>query len=171
MRYFETQIQERIGLDFYCDIAIKLVEARKNKKLTQKELAELTGISELKIVKFENVQSRVKLDDLEKISKALDVTVNWLIDAKIDSQVGDCMYTVCCERADGHPDNDFALYQKASSKRMAYLMWELRLNKVGCRTSGNRTRYYVKLVGIPVTNREIEDHFPKDHQDEELPIK
>ena len=47
MRFFETQNLERIGFDFYCDIANNLVKARKAKEWTQKELAKQSGIKNI----------------------------------------------------------------------------------------------------------------------------
>lgn len=39
MRFYESSIIERIGYDFYCDIAINIVDKRKLLGLTQEELA------------------------------------------------------------------------------------------------------------------------------------
>lgn len=164
MRFYETQTMERIGYDFYCDIANRIVEARKQKGWTQKKLAEESKINESKIASMETVRMKIKLDDLEKLSKCLDVTVNWLIDAEIDSQIGECLYLI-------FPENhkDFKLYQKSTSKRMAFLEFEKKLNKIGVRLDTCRERVFVKLVGIPVTDNEIRDKFPKlTSQDEEI---
>ena len=35
MKFYESQTLERIGFDFYCDIANNIVKARKEKQLTQ----------------------------------------------------------------------------------------------------------------------------------------
>ena len=163
MRFFETQTIERIGYDFYCDISNNIVKARQSKKWTQKKLAEESGIKESLLSRIENVRVRIDLDVLEKLSKVLDVTVNWLIDAEIDSQVGDCLYVVWAEHV-----SDFKLYQKATSKRMAFLMFDKKLKEIGAGYN-SRERFFVKLVGVPVTDKEIKDKFPK-RTSEDLPL-
>ena len=58
---------------------------------------------------------RIDLDDLEKLSKVFERTVDWLIDAELDYGGKDCMYLVW-------PDSlpNFKLYMNAPSKRMAF---------------------------------------------------
>lgn len=165
MRYFETQTLERIGFDFYCDIANNIVKARQNKGWTQRDLAEKSGIKESRLSRMENVKVRISLDVLEKLSEALDVTVNWLIDAEIDSQVGDCLYLVW-------PDSmpDFKLYQKATSKRMAFLIYDKLFKDAHVKYSSSRERFFVQLVGVPITKKEIQDRFPK-RTEEDLPLE
>ncbi|MBO5068773.1 MAG: helix-turn-helix transcriptional regulator [Roseburia sp.] len=165
MRYFETQTTERIGFDFYCDIANNIVEARKQLGMTQEKLAEKSGITLSRLVRMENVQIRIGLDDLKKLSNALDVTVDWLIDAQIDSQIGECMYLVWEEKMP-----DFKLYQRGTSKRMAFLLYDKKLKECGVRYSSGRDRFFVQLVGVPVTEKEIQSKFPK-RTTEDLPIE
>ena len=45
MRFIENEILERIGFDFYCDIANNIVKARAEMGWTQKKLAELLHVS------------------------------------------------------------------------------------------------------------------------------
>lgn len=163
MRFYETETLERIGFDFYCDVANKIVEARKRKGWTQEALAREAGIKLSRLSSMEGVKIRIYLSDLEKLSKALDVTVNWLIDAKVDSQMGDCLYLVWPESMD-----DFKIYQKATSKRMAFLLYDKRLKKIGVAYSNSRERFFVELVGVPVTENDIKDKFPKLTSDEEM---
>lgn len=162
MRYFETRIKERIGYDFYCDIANNIVKARNKKGWTQEQLAKKSGIKLSAISAMETVKIKIKLSHLEKLSKALDVTINWLIDAEIDSQTDKCLYLVWTESCE-----DFQMYQESTSKRMAFLEWEAKMNKAGVRVNEPRERSFVKLVGVPITNGEIRDKFPKLTSDEE----
>lgn len=162
MRYFETRTKERIGYDFYCDIANNIVKARNKKGWTQEELAKESGIRLSVISAMETVKIKTKLSHLEKLSKALDVTINWLIDAEIDSQIGECLYLVWTESCE-----DLKMYQKSTSKRMAFLEWEARMNKIGVRVNEPRERNFVELVGVPMTDKEIQDKFPKLNSDEE----
>lgn len=169
MRFYQTDFLERIGFDFYCDIANKIVKARKGKGWTQAVLAKSTKISESRISNIERVKARVKLVELEIIAKELGVTVNWLIDAEEDSQVGKCLYLVWLE-----DDVDFKFYQKSTSKRLAYLEFEKKLNDLGFELTSfvnPRVRVFVELVGVPVTEKDFKDHFPKleNRDTEKLP--
>ena len=105
MRFYESDCLEHIGFDFYCDIANNIVKARKDMGLTQKELAKLAGIKEHRLVGIENVKIRIDLDDLEKLAKVFERTVDWLIDAELDCGGSECIYLVW-------PDSlpDFKLY-------------------------------------------------------------
>ena len=165
MKYYESQVIERIGFDFYCDIANNIVAARKNLGMTQEELSKKSGIKISRLSRMENVQIRIELDDLEKLSKALDVTIGWLIDEKLDSQIGECLYLIWPEGL-----NNFKLYQKANSKRMAFLLFDKKLKELCVRYSNARERIFVKLVGVPVTEQEIKNKFPK-RTTEDLPIE
>ncbi|WP_455794041.1 helix-turn-helix domain-containing protein [Clostridium butyricum] len=164
MRYFESMLIEKIGYDFYCDIAINIVNKRKELGLTQEELAKKAKIKLKRLSKIENVQYRIRLDEIENLAKALDTTVNNLINAEIDSQVGECNYLVCMENYE-----IFKLYVHATSKRMAFLKLEKDLNKEGLTWfSTPRTRVFVKLVGVPVTKQELKDKLPKFKEDQEI---
>ena len=77
MRFYESDTLEHIGFDFYCDIANNIVKARKEKGITQKELAKLAGIKEHRLVGIENVKIRIDLDDLEKLAKVFERTGLW----------------------------------------------------------------------------------------------
>lgn len=154
--------EERIGYDFYADIAERVVEGRKMKGWTQKQLADAVKWSESKVARIELVQIRSKLDDVQNLAKSLDVEVNWLIQAERDSQAGDCRYLVWHERWD-----DFKLYMDASSGRLAFLKVDDIVSKMHCRFLEPRDRARVKLVGIPICDNEIKDRFPKKTAEEE----
>lgn len=169
MKYYIGN-KERIGLDFYCDIAINIVNKRKELNLSQEELAKKLGMNKSRLSNIENVKTRVKLNEIEGLAIALNVTVNNLINAELDTQVTDrsgnirdCLYTVCIDES----ENDlFKLYQHATSKRMAFLKLEKSLNDIGCSLLSNaRSRCVVELVGVPVTKQEIKDKFPKYNED------
>lgn len=164
MKFYVDSILEKIGYDFYCDIAINIVNKRKKLGLTQEELAKKTGIKLSRLNKIEAVQYRIKLNEIEKIAKELDVTTNNLINAELDSQVGECIYLVWPEDYE-----EFKLYSRASSKRMAFLKLEERLNKDGVTWfSTPRTRVFVKLVGVPITEQELKDKLPKFKENQEI---
>lgn len=165
MRFYETQTLERVGFDFYCDVANNIVKARKEKQLTQEELATKAKIRLSRLSGIENVKIRLNLDDLEKLSQVLDVSVDWLIDAELDSQYGECLYLIWVESVP-----DFKLYRKATSKRMAFLLYDRAIKKAGVRYGNARERFFVKLVGVPVTEREFQRRFPK-RTSEDLPLE
>ena len=142
MRFYESNSLEHIGFDFYCDIANNIVKARKEKGITQKELA-----------------------NLEKLAKVLERTVDWLIDAELDYGGKNCRYLIW-------PDSipDFKLYMDAPSKRMAFLQYDRRIKECGAAYSSGRERFYVKLVGVPVSKQEIQNKFKK-RTTEDLPLE
>ena len=57
---------------------LKLAEARKAAKITQKELAEKLGINRATLSKYENGTIDLNLSQLQKIADALNVTVGYL---------------------------------------------------------------------------------------------
>ena len=82
---------------------------------------------------------RIDLDDLEKLSKVFERTVDWLIDAELDYGGKDCRYLVW-------PDSlpDFKLYMNAPSKRMAFLRYDKKFKECGVTYTSGRERFYVK---------------------------
>jgi transcriptional regulator with XRE-family HTH domain len=61
-------------------IGKKIKELRLRKKLTQQQVADLSGISKSMLSKIENGQTASAVATLSKISEALDVSLSWLID-------------------------------------------------------------------------------------------
>lgn len=58
----------------------RIKELRENRKLTQEELAEMSGVSRANIVRLESEEDTVTTTDtLNKLAKALGVTVKYLI--------------------------------------------------------------------------------------------
>lgn len=165
MRFYESQTLERVGFDFYCDVANNIVKTRKEKQLTQEELATKAKIRLSRLSGIENIKIRLDLDDLEKLSQVLDVSIDWLIDADLDTQYGECLYLIWPESIP-----DFKLYKKATSKRMAFLLYDRAIKKAHVRYSSPRERFFVKLVGVPVTEKEFQRRFPK-RTEEDLPLE
>lgn len=56
---------------------------RKEKGLTQEQLADLTGVSLMSIRRYEKGNKKYQADILEKIAEALDVDVNFLLTGEI----------------------------------------------------------------------------------------
>ena len=165
MRYFDTVLTERIGYDFYCDIAQRMVEGRTRKGWTQEQLAKKAGLSLSRISDMELVKFRFRLPDVERIAKAMDVSVDWLIQAEIDDQAGECLYLVWNER---YPD--LKLYQEATSRRMAFLKKYEKIQSCYIWFEP-RDRAIVELVGVPVTKQSLEAKFPKRGNQEDDPVE
>lgn len=62
----------------------KIKEIRKNKHITQKKLSELTGIAEITIRQYEAGKYAPKFDKVRLIAKALNVTIDTLLDSTDD---------------------------------------------------------------------------------------
>ena len=165
MRFIESRNLERIGLDFYCDIANQIIKARKEKGITQKELAKISGIKESRLANMENVKIRIGIDDLTKLAKALDVSVDWLIEAELDEGGKECLYLISIESMP-----DFKIYKKATSKRMAFLLYDKMFKDAGVRYNSCRERFFVKLVGVPISEKDLQARFP-NRTAEDLPIE
>lgn len=151
MKYYPGAT-ERIGFDFYADIAVRIVSARKEKGLTQKQLTELLGWPDGRLQSLEAVSRRIIAQDLEDLSKALDVSVNYLLEAYDDSPIGDCLYLVwtdACNRK---------FYVEGPNGRMAVLKLEKEFKKSGVRMWNDaRDRATVQRVGIPVDMAKLKD--------------
>ena len=66
----ESQLQNRIA------IGKRIAEIRQSKKLTQVQLAELSGLNRVNINKIENGRYNVSIDILQKVCDALDVKLD-----------------------------------------------------------------------------------------------
>lgn len=168
---FSKGFKERIGYDFYCDVAINIVNRRKKLELTQEELAEKSKIKLSRLRKIENVQYRIRLEELEILAKVFNVTVNNLINDDDDSQAGDCRYLVWVDfdGNDEYKEDRYKFYSDACNKRMAFLKLEQKLNEQRLSLIDNsRSRVWVELVGIPVTDKQLQDKLPKYKKDMEI---
>ena len=168
MKFYAGLLKERIGYDFYCDIAERVVEARKKVGLTQKELAEKSGLSASRLQAIENVKIRTTLKDIEILAKALAATPDWLIEAEPSCHGKDCYFLIWNEKYD-----DYKLYEKASSARMAFLKLDQRLRiERKFQWVEPRDRAIVELVGVPLTEADLSARFRKlDSPDEDAPIE
>lgn len=165
MKYIDTNGNVYFGYDFYCDIAIRMVEARKKRGVTQNQLAEKSGISVSRISNMENVKMRFRLTDLKIIAKALDVDVDWIIGSEPDSEIGECIYLVWNERFP-----DLKIYHKSFSPQRAFLEMYERFHTHYWLEP--RDRAVIKLVGIPLAKKEMDARFLKrTNPDEDDPLE
>ena len=166
MKFFNTSLKERIGYDFYCDIAEKIVQARKKKGWTQSDLAKKANIALSRVSAMENVQFRFRLPDIETLAKVLGVSVDWLIDAQLDCHGQECVYLVYPEK-----HHDIKLFQKATSGRMAFLKTHEWLKEKGVCFLEPRDRAIVELIGVPVSDAELKAKFSTCKPDEDDPLE
>lgn len=157
MKFYLGDMQERIGYDFYCDIAEQVVSARESKGWTQEELAKKSGLPRSRVSSIEGVKVRITLKDVEALAKTLDVSPNWLIQADLDWNGEHCLYLVWNEKFP-----DLKPYRTATSARMAFLKAYQEISEdAHLRWFGPRDRAVVKLVGVPYSKAELEARFPK----------
>lgn len=74
-------------------VGMRIRKARELKNLTQKKLAEMTGIHEVLLRRYEYGDRNPKDDQLQKIADALDVNINVLKEPKILIS-SDAIYTL-----------------------------------------------------------------------------
>ena len=163
MKYYNSLVKERIGYDFYCDIAERIVEGRKQNDWTQERIAEEAGLSVNRIRSLEGVKTRITISDVNKIAKALGVSSDWLIDAELDFHGKECLYLVWNEKLD-----EFKPYQTATSSRMAFLKAYQRICfECYRRWFEPRDRAIVQLVGVPIEQAELESMLPKRREQDD----
>ena len=68
----ETPVQDQID-----DLIFALIRARKKKKISQTELAEMSGVNQTIISKLETFRSNPSLQTLIKLAQALDLTLTF----------------------------------------------------------------------------------------------
>lgn len=149
-RYYEGNHVLRLGYDFYADIAERIAKKQKEAGLTQEQLAKKAGVPADRVKRYMRVQIRFRLDDLDKLYKALDTTTDHLIGAEYDDpDCGKCLYEVWNERH-GTEGSKFNLLFEATSPQMAFLRahkWSLDAK---CIWFEARDRARIKLIGVPV---------------------
>lgn len=64
------------------NVGLRIKEARKAQKLTQKQLADKMGVAEVTIRQYEAGRRAISLDQLEKVAASLDTAIMFFIDGK-----------------------------------------------------------------------------------------
>ena len=74
----ETRVSqaEKEKINFEIEIIGKMIEAREEKGLTQRELAEITGIKQPAIARLESMKTTPNIDTLFKILNPLGYTIS-----------------------------------------------------------------------------------------------
>ncbi len=68
--------EEREEINFEASLICKMVEARENKGLSQRELAELSGVKQPAIARMESLKSKPQIDTLLKVLVPLGYTLD-----------------------------------------------------------------------------------------------
>jgi DNA-binding XRE family transcriptional regulator len=81
----ETKVSsaERAQIEFETALIGKLIEAREEKGLSQRDLAELSGVKQPAIARLENMRSIPQIDTLFKILNPLGYTLSIVPSKKI----------------------------------------------------------------------------------------
>ncbi|ENX02583.1 hypothetical protein F900_01029 [Acinetobacter modestus] len=66
-------------------LGIRLKKLRKEKKLTQQQLADVVGVSKTSVIYWEKDENLPKHESLMALAKALDSTPNWLLNGGTDT--------------------------------------------------------------------------------------
>lgn len=67
---------EREKINFKIDLIGKMIEAREEKGLSQRELAELSGVKQPAIARLESMQTTPQIDTLFKVLNPLGYTIS-----------------------------------------------------------------------------------------------
>lgn len=171
---------QKFGFDFYCDIAKTIVKERKNRGMSQRQLAEASKISISIIERIENVQRRIEHGELELLAKALNCPVDYLIGAKPLYENKNCLFVAyseeyaenCKKRGEDvlkEGNYGLFLYVKAQSFEQAVFEWEKIFPFHRTPYWSGRDRAIIELVGIPVSDsRLIEASKPNTESNREL---
>lgn len=74
--------EEREQINFQVDLIGKVIEARESQGLSQRDLAELSGIKQPAIARMESMKSIPKIDTLFKILAPLGYTISITLSTK-----------------------------------------------------------------------------------------
>ena len=69
----------------YVDLGKKIMQLRKDKKMTQKQLAELVGVSMSFMGLIERGERKASLETIVSIANALEVGLNYLLSASLNN--------------------------------------------------------------------------------------
>lgn len=79
---WKNEVNEAICIERKCDIMTfseKIKKARTERGLNQQQLADLVGVSKRSIAAYETTDTKPRGDVVKKLSKALDVSVDYLL--------------------------------------------------------------------------------------------
>lgn len=69
-------------------LGLRIAEARQKAGLSQAELCERSGIAQTQISRYESGRAAPRRESIEKLAKALDVPLEWLLSAALEDGTG-----------------------------------------------------------------------------------
>jgi len=96
------RIKDKIDTDLYMRLGEELKQARIKRRMSQRDVADVMGVSHVSIARYENGQTRIDMETLDRLCKVLGIT-----ELKCLSDDGDMMekvYSAYC-RADDRTRN------------------------------------------------------------------
>ncbi|WP_315534029.1 helix-turn-helix transcriptional regulator [Delftia acidovorans] len=69
-------------------LGLRIAEARQKAGLSQAELGEKSGIAQTQISRYESGRAAPRRESIEKLAKALDVPLDWLLSAALEDGSG-----------------------------------------------------------------------------------
>ncbi|HFR3671742.1 TPA: helix-turn-helix domain-containing protein [Streptococcus suis] len=135
----------------------RLKELRKEKKLTQEELAGEIGVSKITILRWENGERQIKPDKAQKLADHFGVPVGYLLGYESDNQLIHSL-TEKISKMSGEEASAFAFTDEG--ELLAELMYEAEKRKEQRRDK--KFRAFVKFLKeniIILSDEEIENFF------------
>ena len=81
-------------------LTIRLIKARREKRLSQQALAGLIGVSRSALAQWETNMSRPSLDNLRKMAEALDISFEWLATGRGNQYISPSSHDIDDEELD-----------------------------------------------------------------------
>ncbi len=83
------------------NLATRILRARKEKKLSQQGLGDLTGVSRSALAQWETQASSPSLDSLRKMAEILEVSFEWLATGQGNQHLSKKPGVLCDQEVDG----------------------------------------------------------------------
>lgn len=71
-----VSLAEREKINFEIELIVKMIEAREKKGLSQRELAEISGVKQPAIARLESMKATPQIDTLFKVLNPLGYTIS-----------------------------------------------------------------------------------------------
>lgn len=101
-------------------IGQRIQQERKNRKLTQAQLAELSGITDKYLSNIETGKDQCSLNTLLSLANSLNVSIDYLLDKNLDNNRNN-EYEKCCNEILSEAKNLTCEQQKYVIKFMQFL--------------------------------------------------
>ncbi|PJE77821.1 HTH-type transcriptional regulator Xre [invertebrate metagenome] len=82
------------------NLSTRILQARKNKKLSQQSLADMIGISRSALAQWETEMSSPSVDNLRKMAELVNVSFEWLATGRGNQYLSMPIDTICDTQVD-----------------------------------------------------------------------